>query len=141
MRFSTLPALLAALIAANAPAPLAAQQWPTRTVKIMTGTPAGGSPDFVSRLLADKLSERLGQAVVVENAAVSGVTAWSNVAKSPPDGYTVGMLTGAFSARAAVAKSLPYDPIKDFAFVTLVSGYPQVVRRPHRPRPRRRPTR
>ena len=127
MLFSTLPALLAALIAANAPAPLAAQQWPTRAVKIMTGTPAGGSPDFVSRLLADKLSERLGQAVVVENAAVSGVTAWSNVAKSPPDGYTVGMLTGAFSARAAVAKSLPYDPIKDFAFVTLVSGYPMVV--------------
>ncbi|MET0631650.1 MAG: tripartite tricarboxylate transporter substrate-binding protein [Xanthobacteraceae bacterium] len=127
MRILTLPALFAALIAANAPTPLAAQQWPTRTVKIMTGTPAGGSPDLVSRLLADKLSERLGQAVVVENAAVSGVTAWSNVAKSPPDGYTVGMLTGAFSARAAVAKSLPYDPIKDFAFVTLVSGYPMVV--------------
>jgi tripartite-type tricarboxylate transporter receptor subunit TctC len=127
MRFSTLPALLAALIAANAPAPLAAQQWPTRTVRIVTGTPAGGSPDFVSRLLADKLTERLGQAVVVENASVSGVAAWNNVAKSQPDGSTIGMLTGAFSARAAVAKSLPYDPIKDFAFVTLVSGYPMVV--------------
>jgi tripartite-type tricarboxylate transporter receptor subunit TctC len=127
MRFSALPALLAALIAANAPAPLAAQQWPTRTVRIVTGTPAGGSPDFVSRLLADKLTERLGQAVVVENASVSGVAAWNNVAKSQPDGSTIGMLTGAFSARAAVAKSLPYDPIKDFAFVTLVSGYPMVV--------------
>ena len=107
--------------------PLAAQPWPTRTLRIVTATPAGGSPDFVSRLLADKLTDRLGQAVVVENAAVSGVAAWNNLAKAQPDGYTIGMLTGAFSARAAVAKSLPYDPIKDFAFVTLVSGYPMVV--------------
>jgi tripartite-type tricarboxylate transporter receptor subunit TctC len=127
MRILTLPALFVATVAALAPAPLAAQQWPTRTVRIVTGTPAGGSPDFVSRLLADKLTERLGQAVVVENASVSGVAAWNNVAKSQPDGSTIGMLTGAFSARAAVAKSLPYDPIKDFAFVTLASGYPMVV--------------
>ncbi len=125
MRILTLPTLFAAAIAAASP--LAAQQWPSRTVRIVTATPAGGSPDFVSRLLADKLTERLGQAVVVENAAVGGVTAWNNVAKSQPDGYTVGMLTGAFSARAAVAKSLSYDPIKDCAFVTLVSGYPMVV--------------
>jgi tripartite-type tricarboxylate transporter receptor subunit TctC len=107
--------------------PLAAQQWPTRTVRIMTGTPAGGSPDFVSRLLAEKLSERLGQAVVVENSTTTGVAAWNTVAKSQPDGHLISMLTGAFSARAAVAKSLPYDPIKDFTFITLVSGYPMVV--------------
>ena len=55
------------------------------------------------------------------------MAAWNTVAKSQPDGYTISMLTGAFSARAAVAKSLPYDPIKDFTFVTLVSGYPMVV--------------
>jgi tripartite-type tricarboxylate transporter receptor subunit TctC len=122
-----IPSLVAALIATIVASPLAAQQWPTRTIRIVTATPAGGSPDFVSRLLADKLTDRLGQAVMVENAAVSGVPAWNNVAKSQPDGYTIGMLTGAFSARAAVAKSLPYDPIKDFAFVTLVSGYPMVV--------------
>jgi tripartite-type tricarboxylate transporter receptor subunit TctC len=107
--------------------PLAAQQWPTRTIKIMTGTPAGGSPDFISRLLAEKLSERLGQAVVVENSTTTGVAVWNTVAKSQPDGHLISMLTGAFSARAAVAKSLPYDPIKDFTFITLVSGYPMVV--------------
>jgi len=118
---------LATMLAATASSPLAAQQWPTRTLRIVTGTPAGGSPDFVSRLLAEKLAERLGQAVVVENSATTGVAAWNTVAKSPPDGYLVSMLTGAFSARAAVAKSLPYDPIKDFTFVTLVSGYPMVV--------------
>jgi len=122
-----LPCLLAAALAVGSASPLAAQQWPTRTIRIVTGTPAGGSPDFVSRLLAEKLSERLGQSVVVENSAITGVAAWNTVAKSPPDGYMLSMLTGAFSARAAVAKSLPYDPIKDFTFVTLVSGYPMVV--------------
>ena len=55
------------------------------------------------------------------------MAAWNTVAKSQPDGYLVSMLTGAFSARAAVAKALPYHPIKDFAFITLISGYPMVV--------------
>jgi tripartite-type tricarboxylate transporter receptor subunit TctC len=119
--------LAAAVLGAALSSPLAAEQWPSRTLRIITGTPAGGSPDFVSRLLAEKLSERLGQSVVVENATITGVAAWSTVAKSPPDGYLVTMLTGAFSARTAVAKSLPYDPIKDFSFITLVSGYPMVV--------------
>jgi tripartite-type tricarboxylate transporter receptor subunit TctC len=122
-----LPCLLVTALAVGSASPLAAQQWPTRTIRIVTGTPAGGSPDFVSRLLAEKLSERLGQAVVVENSASTGVAAWNTVAKSQPDGYMISMLTGAFSARAAVAKALPYDPIKDFTFVTLVSGYPMVV--------------
>jgi tripartite-type tricarboxylate transporter receptor subunit TctC len=122
-----LPCLFAGLLGATLASPLAAQQWPTRTIKIVTGTPAGGSPDFVSRLLAEKLNERLGQAVVVENSATTGVAAWNTVAKSAPDGYLISMLTGAFSARAAVAKSLPYDSIKDFTFITLVSGYPMVV--------------
>lgn len=121
------PSLLAALLAATLTSPLCAQQWPTRTIRIVTGTPAGGSPDFVSRLLGEKLAERLGQSVVVENSASTGMAAWNTVAKSQPDGYLVSMLTGAFSARAAVAKSLPYDPIRDFTFITLVSGYPMVV--------------
>ncbi|HEX2353316.1 MAG TPA: tripartite tricarboxylate transporter substrate-binding protein [Xanthobacteraceae bacterium] len=119
--------LLAVALAAIPAIPAAAQQWPAHPIRIVTGTPAGGSPDFVSRLLAEKLGERLGQSVLVENSTNTGVAAWSTVAKAPPDGYVVSMLTGAFSARAAVAKSLPYDPIKDFAFITLVSGYPMVV--------------
>ncbi len=81
----------------------------------------------MSRLLAEKLAERFGQSVVVENSATTGVAAWSSVAKASPDGYLLSMLTGAFSARAAVAKSLPYDPIKDFSFITMISGYPMVV--------------
>jgi tripartite-type tricarboxylate transporter receptor subunit TctC len=119
--------LLAVALCATPTIPAAAEQWPARLIRIVTGTPAGGSPDFVSRLLAEKLGERLGQSVLVENSTNTGVAAWNAVAKAPPDGYVVSMLTGAFSARAAVAKSLPYDPIKDFAFITLVSGYPMVV--------------
>jgi tripartite-type tricarboxylate transporter receptor subunit TctC len=119
--------LLAVALVAMLAAPAAAQQWPAHALRIVTGTPAGGSPDFVSRLLAERLSERLGQPVLVEHSAGTGIAAWNTVAKSPPDGYLLSMLTGAFSARVAVAKSLPYDPIKDFAFVTLVSAYPMVV--------------
>src|SRR5215831_9129719 len=126
-RMRMLPRLFAVALAAALAVPAAAQQWPTRALRIVTGTPAGGSPDFVSRLLAERLSERLGQAVVVENSATTGVATWNTVAKSQPDGYPVNMLTGAFSARAAVAKALPYHPIKDFAFITLISGYPMVV--------------
>jgi tripartite-type tricarboxylate transporter receptor subunit TctC len=119
--------LLAVALAATVSVPAAGQQWPARALRIVTGTPPGGSPDFVSRLLADKLSERLGQSVLVEHSATTGLAAWNAVAKSQPDGYLLTMLTGAFSARAAVAKSLPYDPIRDFAFITLVSAYPMVV--------------
>jgi tripartite-type tricarboxylate transporter receptor subunit TctC len=122
-----LPCLIAFAFGTVLTSPLAAQQWPAHTIKIVTGTPAGGSPDFVSRQLAERLGERLGQPVVVENSATTGVAAWNTVAKSQPDGYLICMLTGAFSARAAVAKSLPYDPINDFTFITLVSGYPMVV--------------
>src|SRR5262249_52048967 len=123
MLFRLLVVALAGMLAT----PAAAQQWPAHPLRIVTGTPAGGSPDFVSRLLAERLSERLGRPVLVEHSAGTGIAAWNTVAKSPPDGYLLSMLTGAFSARAAVAKSLPYDPIKDFAFVTLVSCYPMVV--------------
>lgn len=119
--------LVAAALCAPGPAAAQAQQWPTRALRIVTGTPAGGSPDFVGRLLAEKLAERLGQTVLVENSTTTGVAAWSSVAKAAPDGYLVTLLTGAFSARAAVAKALPYDPIKDFSFITMVSGYPMVV--------------
>src|SRR5262249_23890500 len=121
------PRLLAVALAATLAVPSAAEQWPTSALRIVTGTPAGGSPDFVSRLLAERVSERLGQAGVGGNFTATGVATWNTVAKSQPDGYLVSMLTGAFSARAAVAKALPYHPIKDFAFITLISGYPMVV--------------
>jgi tripartite-type tricarboxylate transporter receptor subunit TctC len=101
--------------------------WPARPIRMLISTPAGGSPDFIGRIVAEKLSERLGQPVVVENSASTGLPAWVALSHSRPDGYLIGMLTGGFATRAASAKGLPFDPIKDFTFVTFVSAYPMAV--------------
>jgi tripartite-type tricarboxylate transporter receptor subunit TctC len=111
--------LLATLLGAAVTSPLAAQQWPTRAIRIVTGTPAGGSPDFVSRLAGGETQRTARPGSGGRKFGDNGVAAWNAVAKSQPDGYLVSMLTGAFSARAAVAKSLPYHSIKDFTFITL----------------------
>jgi len=101
--------------------------WPERPIRLLISTPAGGSPDLIGRIVAEKLAERLGQPIVVENSAATGLPAWVALSRSPPDGYLVGMLTGGFATRAAAAKGLPFDPVKDFAFVTFVSAYPMAV--------------
>jgi tripartite-type tricarboxylate transporter receptor subunit TctC len=121
-----LTAALAVVLAGAAPL-LAAEEWPTRPIRIVTATPAGSSPDFVGRLLAERLAKRLGQPVIVENSGSTIVATWNGVAKSEPNGYLLTLLTGGFTARAAVAKSLPFDSLRDFAAITLVSGYPMVV--------------
>src|SRR5205823_3026271 len=91
--------------------------WPTRPLKIIIPTAAGGSPDLVARALGNKLTERLGQPVLVESVTQGvGIVGNQMVSKSAPDGQTLAMLTGGFSTQAAVMKSLPYDPLGDFAF-------------------------
>ena len=114
----------------RAAAPAARAQtrhWPTRPLRIIIPTAPGGSPDMVARTLGNKLTERLGQPVVVESI-MQGVGFVGNqmVSKSAPDGHTFAMLTGGFTTQAAVMKSLPYDPVHDFAFVTSVVAYPDV---------------
>src|SRR2546430_12151660 len=97
--------LLAVALAAIPAIPAAAQQWPARVIRIVTGTPAGGSPDFVSRLLAEKLSERLRQSVLGEKLTKTRVAARDPVPKGPPPRFFVSRLTGAFFGRAAGAQS------------------------------------
>jgi tripartite-type tricarboxylate transporter receptor subunit TctC len=93
-------------------------------LRIIIPTAAGGSPDLVSRQIGAKLTERLGQPVIVESVTQGiGLVGNQMVSKSAPDGYTLAMLTGGFSTQAAV-KTLPYDPVRDFAFVTSVVSYP-----------------
>jgi tripartite-type tricarboxylate transporter receptor subunit TctC len=102
--------------------------WPTRALKIIIPTSPGGSPDMVARTLGSKLSERLGQPVVVESITQGvGVVGNQMVSKSAPDGHTFAMLTGGFTTQAAVMKTLPYDPVRDFAFVTSVVAYPMFL--------------
>src|SRR5260370_2711514 len=88
--------------------------WPTRPLKIIIPTAAGGSPDMVARLLGSKLTERLGQPVLVESMTQGvGVVGNQIVSKSAPDGHLLAMLTGGFTTQAAVMKTLPYDPVRD----------------------------
>ena len=117
---------IAAALAANSAAGQEAN-WPQRPLRIIIPTSPGGSPDITSRLLGDKITGRLGQSIVVESMTTGGgVAGLQLVAKSPPDGYTLAMLTGGFATQAAVLKNLQYEPLKDFAFITSVVRYPMV---------------
>ena len=107
--------------------PLRAQEWPARPIKILVGTAPGGSPDIISRMLGDKFSEKLGQSFVIENNSQgAGAVAQLIAAKSPPDGYTMIMLTAGYPPQMVLRKGTPFDPLDGFAFVTMVCGYPMV---------------
>ncbi|MGQ0750202.1 MAG: Bug family tripartite tricarboxylate transporter substrate binding protein [Betaproteobacteria bacterium] len=105
----------------------AAQTYPARPVRVIVPFAPGGSTDIVARLLAPRLSENLGQSVVVENRAGGGTAiGMEHVAKSPPDGYTLGVATLTFALNPSLRK-LPYDTLRDFAPVSLVSIVPFVM--------------
>lgn len=113
--------VVALLAAACVSAPASAQDWPTRTIRIVVGFGAGGGTDLAARIMAQPLSQILGQPVIVENrAGAGGVTAADAVAKSPKDGYTVLMMSNAHAVSAVVNKALPYDPVKDFQMLSMV---------------------
>jgi len=120
---------LTAIAATLATAPNAnASDWPTRPLKLVVGFPAGGSPDVVGRLIGEKLSQRLGQPVVVDNApGAAGIVASDSVARATPDGYTMVMLTGAHTGTGAMRKKLPYDPVKSFQMISMVTAYPMMI--------------
>ena len=120
-------ALLAGMLAALAPAQ--AQPYPARPVTLVVPFPAGGSTDWLSRLLGQKLEQRLKAPFIVENRPGGAqLIAASAVAKAAPDGYTLLMTTSTTMAiNVSVFKSLPYDPVKDFAPVALVTGVPFVL--------------
>jgi tripartite-type tricarboxylate transporter receptor subunit TctC len=103
--------------------------YPNRPVRLLIGFAPGGSTDIVGRIVAQKLGERLGQPVVVENRAGAGGTIAADVtAKAPPDGYTLTLGTTSTHAIAAGAYSkLPYDPVKDFQPVSLVAITPYLL--------------
>jgi tripartite-type tricarboxylate transporter receptor subunit TctC len=104
--------------------------YPDRPIKILVGFGAGGGTDIVARIMAQKMTETLGQSVVVENrTGASGLIAAADVAKSPPDGYTLLMGSQTIFAVAPVLyrKSVTFDPAKDFAGVSLTGASPLVL--------------
>jgi tripartite-type tricarboxylate transporter receptor subunit TctC len=119
---------IAALFAALAfSAGVAAQGFPSKPVKIITGYPPGGSADFLTRVLAEEMTKNLGVTVVAENRPGAGATIASEaVAHSPADGYTLFNATH-HSINKALYKKLAYDPDKDFVAITSVATGPLVI--------------
>lgn len=107
----------------------AAQSFPNKPIRFVTGNAPGGGTDTLSRVLGPKLAERLGQPVLVENrAGADGVIASEYVAKSAPDGYTLLVGTdGQMALNVGLYATLPYDPVADFAPVTRLSSTPLIV--------------
>src|SRR5207245_4778035 len=87
--------------------------WPDKPIRVIVPLPAGAAVDVVGRLIMNRLAERLGQIIVVENrAGASGALAADAVAKAPPDGYTLGMATSTTHVTTAILNAkLPYDPV------------------------------
>jgi tripartite-type tricarboxylate transporter receptor subunit TctC len=112
------------LVAAGLMLPLAsvqAQDWPTRPIKMLVGFGAGGGTDIAARLVAQGLTEILGQPVVVENrVGAGGMTAADAVAKGPKDGTMALMMSNAHAISAVMYKKLRYDPVNDFEMVSMV---------------------
>ena len=103
--------------------------FPSRPVRVIVSSPAGGSPDILARMLAQKMSESVGQQIVVDNRAGAGGTIGAGLAsKAAPDGYTllVGHI-GTFGVNSTLYPKLPYDPIRDFQPVTLFAKVPNMM--------------
>lgn len=121
----TFAALSLAFIASAAQA----QSYPSQPIRLVVPYPAGGAVDFLGRQLAAKLGAELKQTVVVENrAGAGGLIGADHVAKAKPDGYTIVLGTNSsHSIAPSVVKKMPYDPVNDFAPVSLVAVTPYVV--------------
>jgi tripartite-type tricarboxylate transporter receptor subunit TctC len=128
MRFTHVT-LAALLLAASGNAAFCAEAWPSRSIRFIVPYPPGGPTDLMARSMSGRLSEALGQTVVVDNRPGAGGNVGAEVAaKSPPDGYT--LLMGAISTHSinvSLYSKLSFDPVKDFAPITQASIIPLVI--------------
>ena len=129
MKRIPIEAVLAAAFVVLPVAATAQSDYPNRPIKLIVGFAPGGSTDIVARIAAQRLGEKLGQSVVVENKAGAGGTIGADAtAKAAPDGYTLTLGTTSTHAIAAGAYSrLPYDPVKDFTHISLVAVTPYLL--------------
>lgn len=119
----------AVVVAGLVPAGLAlAQSYPVRPIRIVVPAPTGGGTDAVARIVAQKLSATLAQPVITDNrAGASGNIAAQIVARATPDGHTLLMILASHATNPSLFKTLGYEPIKDFAPVTRLSGLPYLL--------------
>jgi tripartite-type tricarboxylate transporter receptor subunit TctC len=108
--------------------PVVAQEYPLKSIRMVVPFPAGGGSDIVARVLAQRLTSTLGQTMVADNrAGASGNIAAEIVAKAPADGYTLLFANSSLSISPAAYAKLSFDPVKDFAPISMVSSYPFVL--------------
>ena len=122
-------AIFAALLLVLASSGAYAQQYPARPIRLIVAFPPGGSTDIIARLIGQRLAERLGQQVVIDNRGGAGGTIGTELAaRGNPDGYTLTMgTTSTHVVSMAVYSKLAYDPVKDFAPITLVAITPYLL--------------
>ena len=121
-------ALLAGLSVSIAAAVRADTGWPSHPITLVHGWPPGGPTDIVSRIVANGLSRRLGQPLVVDaRPGAAGTTAAGHVARAAPDGYTLIAIPGGHASAAALYQKLPYRTIEDFSLISMVAEYPFVL--------------
>lgn len=118
-------ALSPSSVSAQGSPPSPGETYPVKPVRVIVGLAPGGGTDIQARLFAQKLSENLGRSFVVENrTGAGGTVAYAQVAKSSPDGYTLLAVASGYSITPAVYTKLAYDPIKDFAPISLMVQAP-----------------
>jgi tripartite-type tricarboxylate transporter receptor subunit TctC len=105
-----------------------AQAYPAKVIRMVVPFAPGGNTDIIARFIVPKMSEDLGQQIIIDNRGGASSTIGSDIAaKAPPDGYTLLMVSSAHVINPAVIKKLPYDSVKDFAPVTLVADVPNAL--------------
>lgn len=116
------------LITAGSALPAHADEWPSKPIRWVVPFPPGGAMDAIARALGEKASKSLGQSVVIENkSGAGGNIGADNVAKSPGDGYTIMITSIGMATNMALYPKLSYDPVKDFAPVSLLAVVPNVL--------------
>src|SRR6185436_14337249 len=128
LRRSLLKGIGAALVSFATPLRAQEPSWPNRPIRLVVGFAPGGTADILARKLQTPLSARLGQTIIVENRpGAGGMTAALEVARSPADGYTLGLCVSTHASLAAISKKLPYDTERDFAPVVFIGSIPLVL--------------
>ncbi len=127
--YCVVAAVVATLAGALACPHAAAQSYPTRSIRFVVPYPPSGGADIIVRAVAQKLTERLGQTVVVDNRAGAGGNVGTEiVARAPADGHTLLLANVApMAINVSMHKQLPYDPVKDFTAITLLATFPNVL--------------
>ena len=121
-------ATLAGMIAASAFPASAQSNWPDRPITIVHGLAPGGPSDIIARIVADSLTRRLGQQVIVDpRPEAGGRLAAGQIVRATPDGYTLMTIPSGHAVAAALYKSLPYDSLEDFAMISMLTEFPFIL--------------